>query len=332
MEAIGQTGQGTGSFLPENPKVVFLDRTSIRTPLRPLGFAHRWFEYQTCTPAEVVPRLEGASIALTNRMHFGEEQLQALPMLKLIAMTATGFDCIDVEACRRHGVAVTNIRNWCTSTVAEHAFALLFALRRQLFRYRLLVQRGEWQRSAFYGLLEDPLPETLEGSTLAVIGYGALGRRIEAIAGALGMHVVVAERRGVEARAGRVALGEALRGADVLCLTCPLTPETRGLIGSEELRLMKPSALLINCARGHIVDDAALAEALRDGRLGGAGLDVLREEPPRNGNPLLDLELPNLIVTPHTAFASREALEVLGEQLIANIEAFAAGEPRNVVS
>ena len=276
--------------------------------------------------------MEGASIAITNRMHFGEEELRELPLLKLIAMTATGYDCIDVEACRRHGVVVTNIRNWCTSTVAEHAFALLFALRRQLFRYRALVRAGEWQTSRFYGLLEDPIPDTLEGSTMGVIGFGALGKRVVAIAEALGMRTMVAERRGVTTRAERTAFDEVLRSADVLCLTCPLTPETRGLIGAAELAQMKPEALLINCARGNIVDDAALAEALREGRLGGAGLDVLREEPPRNGNPLLELDLSNLIVTPHTAFASKQALAVLAEQLISNIEAFAAGEPRNVVS
>ena len=319
--------------LPDNPKVVFLDRISIRTPLRPLAFAHRWFEYPTCTPAEVVPRLEGASIALTNRMPIGEAELQQLPLLKLIAMTATGYDCIDVEACRRHGVTVTNIRNWCTSTVAEHAFALLLALRRQLFLYRQLVAEGAWQGSPFYGLLEDPLPETLEGSTLAIVGHGALGRRILGLAQAFGMKTLIAERRGLTtAREGRTPFSEVLASADVLCLACPLTPETRGLLGAAELAQMKPTALLINCARGNIVDDDALAEALRSGRLGGAGLDVLHQEPPRDGNPLLALNLPNLIVTPHTAFASRGALEVLAAQLITNIEAFAAGDPRNVVS
>lgn len=318
--------------LPANPKVVFLDRISIRTPLRPLGFPHRWFEYPTCTALEIVPRLQGASIAITNRMHIGEEELQALPELQLVAMTATGYDCIDIEACRAHGVTVTNIRNWCTSTVAEHAFAMMFALRRQLFLYRSLVDAGKWQHSPFYGLLEDPVPETLEGSTLGVIGLGALGRRVIAIGEALGMRTVVAEHKNAVPRAGRIAFDDVLQSADVLCITCPLTPETRNLIGATELARMKPAALLINCARGRIVDDDALAQALQAGRLGGAGVDVLREEPPRNGNPLLELDLPNLVVTPHTAFASKQALEVLAEQLLGNIEAFAAGEMRNVVS
>lgn len=320
------------SLLPESPKIVFLDRVAVRVPLRPLRFPHRWFEYPTSTPENVLQRLEGASVAVTNRFPFREEHLRALPELRLIAVSATGYDCLDMEACRRHGVAVTNVRDWCTSTVAEHAFAMIFALQRQLFRYRLLVQAGAWQKSAFYGVLEEPLPETLQGSTLGIIGLGALGRRLASIGEAIGMRVWVAERRASTPRPGRVSFEDVLRSSEVLCLTCPLTPDTRGLIGAAELATMKPTALLINCARGSVVDDDALAEALREGRLGGAGVDVLREEPPRNGNPLLDLDLPNLIVTPHTAFASRQALETLAEKLMAGIEAFAAGAPLQLVS
>jgi glycerate dehydrogenase len=290
------------------------------------------FEYPNTATDDLIPRLQGASLAVTNRALIGDDQLSQLPDLRLIAVSATGYDCIDVAACRRHNVLVTNLQDWSTTAVAEHAFALLLALRRQLFLYRPLVASGAWQRSTFYGLLENPIPGDLFGATLGIIGHGNLGQRVATLGGAFGMTALIAERKGVPARPGRTSFDDVLTRSDVLCITCPFTPETAGLIGASELARMKPTALLINCARGRIVDDAALADALRNGRLGGAGLDVLAQEPPTQGNPLLDLDLPNLIVTPHMAFASEVALGNLAEQLIANIESFLAGHPRNVVS
>ena len=316
-----------------NPiKVVFLDRIAIRASLRPLNFAHEWVEYETTAPEDVIARLEGATIAITNRARFGKEELQQLPDLKLIAMAATGFDSIDIAACRSRGVTVTNVRDWSTTAVAEHVFALLLALRRQLFLYCPRIEAGEWQRSPFYGLLLEPIPGDLRGSTLGIVGYGNLGQRVASIGAAFGMEPLIADHRGSSPRQGRIAYEQVLRDADVLCVACPLTPETRGLIDGAALAQMKPSALLINCARGGIVDSAALAEALRDNRIAGAGLDGLEQEPPHEGSPLLDLHLPNLIVTPHMAFASRYSLQNLADQLMSTVEAFVAGTPRNVVS
>lgn len=313
-------------------KVVFLDRFAIRAALRPLAFAHQWQEYPTTAPAEVVARLAGAQIAITNRVRFDEEIIAQLPELKLIAVSATGYECIDVVACRRAGIAVTNVRDWSTPAVAEHAFAMMLTIRRQLLVYRAAVQAGEWQRSHFYGVLRDTLPQDLYGCTLAVIGYGALGRRIETLARAFDMQVLIAEHKGATPRAGRVAFDEALLRADVLCIACPISDATRNLIGAAELARMKPGATLINTARGGIVNEQALADALRSGHLGGAGVDTLTQEPPRDGNPLLELDMPNLVMTPHMAFASDSTLARLAEQLLANIEAFVAGEPRNVVN
>lgn len=312
-------------------RVVFLDRQAIRVPLRPPAFAHQWAEYPHTPPALSAERLRGATIAITNRVPIDGATLDAAPTLRLIAVSATGYEHVDVADCHARGIAVCNVRDWSIS-VPEHVFALLLALRRQLPAYGVAVAAGRWQASPTYGFLLEPLPRTLRGGTLGLIGYGALGRQVAALAAAFGMEVLVAERRGAEAvRPGRTPFPAVLGRSDALVVLCPLTAETRGLIGAAELAAMRPTALLINCARGGIVDEGALAAALVAGKLGGAGVDVLSGEPPAAGNPLLDLRLPNLIVTPHMAFASIESLETLAEQLIGNLEAFVAGTPRNLV-
>lgn len=315
-----------------HPKVVFLDRFAIRAPLRPLRFPHEWVEYPTTNQHDVVSRLHGAGIAITNRVLLGKETIQQLPELRLIAVSATGYECIDVAACRDAGIVVTNVRDWSTFAVAEHAFAMMLCLRRQLLLYRDAVRQGEWQRSSFYGVLKEPLPSDLYGNTLGIIGCGHLGRRIAHLGSTFDMQILIAGRKGQDVAGERVRFEEVLERADVLCITCPLTPETRDLIGAAEFGRMKPSVVMINCARGGIVNETAAADALRNGQIGGLGTDVLSTEPPRDGNPLLGLELPNLILTPHMAFASQHALASLAEQLMTNIEAFVRGEPRNVVS
>lgn len=316
----------------QRTKIVFLDRVAIRADLRRPRCDHEWFEYPTTAPEDIVARLEGATVAITNRARLGDEELSRLPNLRLIAVAATGYDSVDLEACRRYGITVCNVRNWSTTSVAEHAFSLMLALRRQLLIYRTLVKRGDWQKSLSYGLLNDPLPGDLYDRTLGIIGYGNLGRRIEALGTAFGMKTMIAERKDRSPRIGRVSFAEVLASSDVLCVTCPLSHETRGLIGTDEIATMRSSAVLINCARGGIVDDSALADALEHGRIAGAGVDVLAEEPPKHGNPLLALKLPNLIVTPHMAFASDYSLRSLAEQLISNVEAFIRGEPTNIVT
>lgn len=312
-------------------KIVFLDRSALRAEIRRPQFDHEWQEYPDTAQGQVVDRLRDATIAITDRVALGEAQLAQLPRLRLIAVAATGVDGIDVEACRRLGIAVSNVRDWSIS-VPEHVFALILSLRRNLPGYHDLVMSGAWQRSHSYTLIQEPIPLSLRGGTLGLIGYGALGQAVARLAEAFGMQVLIAEHRDAASlRPGRTGFTRVLQASDVLVLLCPLTEQTRGLIGSAELAGMPRHALLINCARGGIVDEGALAKALQEGRIAGAGLDVLSQEPPLDNNPLLSLNLPNLIITPHVAWVSERSMQGLAEQLIENLEAFVSGTPRNLV-
>jgi len=313
-------------------KIVFLDRDAIRATFKRPAFDHEWREYSITPREQVLERLRDATIAITNRVALEAREVEKLPALRFIAVAATGFDCVDTAACQRRGIVVSNVRGWCSTSVPEHVFALVLALRRQIIAYRAAVQRGEWQRSANYCLLMQPLPHDLHGSVLGIIGYGALGQAVARLGQAFGMEVIIAERKTASPRAGRVSFDEALRESDIITLHCPLTDETRNLIGRAELNCMRRTTLLINTSRGGVVDDGELAAALRQGRIAGAGVDVLSFEPPSAGNPLLNLQLPNLIVTPHMAWASVEALQTLADQVIGNLEAFVQGAPRNVVT
>lgn len=313
------------------PQIVFLDRSTLTVPLRPINLAHRWVEYAATNPDETASRLREATVAIVNKVQITEAVLQQTPHLKLVAVAATGYNNVDLAACKARGITVCNVRNYALAGVPEHALMLMLALKRQLLAYRTDLQAGAWQQSAGFCLLNHPLHD-LNGSTLTIIGSGALGQAMARIGTALGMQAIFAEHKGAQTvRPGYVPFEEALSRADVLSLHCPLTPDTAGLIGKHELALMKSGAVLINTGRGGIVDETALVEALLTGHLGGAGVDVLTEEPPRNGNPLLDVTLPNLIVTPHVAWASVETVQQLADQLIGNVEAFLSGNPRNVV-
>jgi len=309
--------------------IVFLDRDTLRAELRAPSFAHRWVDYGETRPEEVFERLRGATVAVTNKVPLREEVLARLPSLKLVAVAATGTDNVDLDYCRRRGIGVVNVRGYARTTVPEHVLTLVLALRRNLFAYREDVRRGAWERAPHFTLLTHEIRD-LHGSTLGVIGYGTLGRAVAGLGAALGMRVLAAEHKGAKVvRGGRVAFEEVLSESDVLTLHVPLNEGTRGLVGRAELGRMKRTAILINCARGGVVDEAALASALLEGRIAGAGVDVLSVEPPRAGagggrNPLLELDLTNLIVTPHVAWASREAMQALADQLTDNIEAFFA--------
>lgn len=313
--------------------IVLLDRAALRTTIRRPAFPHSWSEHATTSPDQVLERLREATIAVVNAVAIDAKVLAdpASADLRLIAVAATGVDRVDLAAAAERGVWVTNIRGWCDHAVAEHVLCLVLSLRRQLLPYHTAVQDGTWARSPSYSLLFEPLPLEVRGQTLGIIGFGSTGQALARVAGALGMEVLVAERRGRPARPGRTSFEDTLRGSDVLSLHCPLNEETRNLIGAPELALLRPHALLVNCSRGGVIDEAAVAAALIDGRLGGAAADVLAEEPPRTGSPLLEPGVPNVIVTPHMAWASQQALDTLVEQLIDNIEAFVAGTPRNVV-
>jgi glycerate dehydrogenase len=311
-------------------RIVYLDRSALRTAVRRPAFEHEWIEYPTTRPEEVKARLKGATIAITHRVFLKGDNLP--PTLRLIAVGSTGYERIDLAACRARGIHVGNVRGWSVS-VSEHVFALALALRRNLLAYNSAVRNGAWSSSRDCTVGMEPFGHTLRGDALGIIGFGTLGRSVAQAGRGFGMEVLVAERRGAAAlREGRVPFYEVLRRSDLLAVLCPLTPETRGLIGAAELVLMKRGALVINCARGGIVDEVALAEALVGGRIGGAGIDSLETEPPSPDDPLLRLKLDNLIVTPHVAWASQESLANLAEQLIQNIEAFVLGSPRNLVA
>lgn len=307
-------------------RIVFLERDTLTVEPRRPSFEHEWRDYGSTRPEEVFERLKDATVAVVNKVPMRAEVLERLPGLKLIAVAATGTDNIDLEFCRARGIEVRNVRGYARETLPEHVLMLALALSRNLIGYREDVRAGLWQRSAQFCLHTREIRD-LHGSTLGVIGYGRLGRGVEMLARAFGMEVLISEHKGEsELREGRTPFDAVLRRSDVLTLHLPLKAETRNLIGREELALMKHTAVLINCARGGVVDEAALAAALREGRLGGAGLDVLSVEPPGADHPLLDPDLPNLIVTPHVAWAGVQAQRTLADRLVDNIEEFVNGK------
>ena len=290
-----------------------------------------WVGHPVTRPDELHARIADADVVLTNKIRLDAAAFAAAPRLKLVCLAATGTNNVDLDAARTRGIAVTNIRGYCTASVAQHVFALILALTIDLPGYRRLLADGAWRDSPQFCLLDYPIRE-LAGKTLGIVGYGELGRATARIGEAFGMDILVAQRVGTDdARDGRVPLDELLARADIVSLHCPLTPATRGMIDQAALERMKPDALLINTARGALVDEAALADALRAGRIGGAGIDVLSEEPPVNGNPLLADDIPNLIVTPHIAWAAREARQRAIDEMAANARAFLAGQTRNRV-
>ena len=316
-------------------RIVQLEAGSlIATVRRPLG-AHDWVEYEKTSPAQVIERLAGAQIAITNKVPIDAAAVDALPDLKMVAVSATGTNNVDLAACQRRGIVVANIRGYAVHTVPEHVFAMLLALSRNLFAWRETLQAGAWQRAEQFCLFNHPIRD-LHGATLGLIGSGALGDGVARLGEAFGMRILRAERKGAtRVRPGYTPFAQVLAEADAISLHCPLTPETQHLIDADALRAMKPSALLINTARGGIVDEAALAQALREGWIAGAGFDVLSAEPPADDHPLLAadlLALPNFMLTPHVAWSSRPAMQALADQLMDNIDAFMAGAPRNRVA
>jgi len=272
----------------------------------------------------------GTAVILVNKLRITREIMERAPALELIALAATGTNNIDLEAARERGVAVCNLRDYCTASVVQHVFGVLLTLTHRLREYDALVRSGAWQRGGQFCLLDFPIRE-LAGRRLGIVGFGTLGRGVAHAARAFGMEVLVAGRPGGEHVAGRVDLDELLPQVDVLSLHCPLTPATDGLINRARLQSMKPDAVLINTARGALVDSAALADALRTGRLGGAAIDVLPQEPPVDGNALLAGDIPNLIVTPHIAWAAREARQRCIDEMAANVEDFRRGGRRGRV-
>jgi glycerate dehydrogenase len=312
--------------------IVFLDRSTLQATLRRPAFEHTWQEYPATDPSELVERLRDGTVAITNKVPLRADTLQRLPKLRMIAVAATGYDVIDIAVCKANHIAVANIRNYAVHTVPEHAFALITALRRNLLAYREDVERGRWQQAEQFCFFDHPIRD-LYGATIGIIGEGVLGQGTAAIARGFGMKVLFADH--APPKAGGVEftpLDQVLAQSDVISLHVPLGADTRNMIGIEQFRKMKRTAILINTARGGLVDEQALVQALKDGLIAGAGFDVLTREPPREGNPLLDLHLPNFILTPHVAWASDDAMQFLADQLIDNIEAFVRGSPQNLVA
>ncbi len=280
---------------------------------------------------DVAARIAGCTVVLVNKLRLTREIIAATPTLRLVALAATGTNNVDLEAAREHGVAVCNLRDYCTVSVVQHALGSLLLLTQKLREYDRLVRSGAWQQGEQFCLLDYPIRE-LAGRRLGIVGYGALGQGVaRAAEAALGMDVLVANRVGGERIPGRLDLDELLPQVDVLSLHCPITPATTGLIDARRLALMQPDAVLINTARGALVDAAALAEALRAGRLGGAAIDVLAQEPPVDGDPLLAGDIPNLLVTPHIAWAAREARQRCLDEMAANVADFLRGGRRGRV-
>jgi glycerate dehydrogenase len=314
-------------------RIVFLDRDTIapRVVVRRPSFPHEWTEYGRTSPAELFERAEDATILILNKVELRAAMLDRLPKLKLVAVAATGTDCVDVAAAAARGIPTVNIRGYAKATVPEHAFALILALARSIVPYRASVLAGRWQEAAQFCYFDYPAVD-LAGRRLGIVGGGVLGGRVAEIGRVFGMDVVIHDPKPPRPMPELVSFDELIETSDVITLHCPLTPQTRGFVGMAEFRRMKKKPILINTARGGLVVEEDLLAALEQGLVAGAGFDVtLPEPPPKDGTFMKIAALPNVIVTPHTAWASLEAQQTLADQLIDNIENAVAGRPSNVV-
>lgn len=283
--------------------------------------------YATTGVDEMASRIGNAECVIINKLPVSATLLRALPQLKLICVIATGVNNIDIEAATAQGVGVVNCRAYGTHAVSQHVLSLMLAMATKLLPYSAAVSAGRWQAAPHFCFLDYPIVE-LAGKSLLIVGYGELGSAVGRLAEAFDMKVQIAERPDAqETRPGRVAFSTAIEHADVVTLHCPLTASTENLINRDVLKRMKPSAFVINTARGGIVNEQDLADALRVGEIAGAGIDVLSKEPPREGNPLLDPTIPNLIITPHTAWGSQPARQRIVDQTVENIRAWQSGNP-----
>ncbi|GAB58892.1 D-2-hydroxyacid dehydrogenase [Rheinheimera nanhaiensis] len=314
-------------------QTVFLDAASMGdadlSPLQADNIALTCFN--ATTPAQVLNRLQQADIAIVNKVVLDATTLAALPRLKLICLAATGANNIDLAGAQQHGIAVCNVRGYADTAVPQQVFALLLQLTNKVQQYQNAVRAGRWSQSPHFCLLDYPVTE-LAGKTMLIVGYGALGQATAKLAQAFGMQVLLSEQPDASiCRAGRLPFFTALAQADVVSLHCPLTAGTERLFNARAFAAMKPGALLINTARGGLIDETALLQALQQGTLAGAALDVLTEEPPPPAHPLVLADLPQLIITPHMAWASAEARQRMVQQLAANVQAFAGGQLRNAL-
>ncbi|MAD91900.1 MAG: glycerate dehydrogenase [Gammaproteobacteria bacterium] len=315
-------------------KAVFLDFLTLGPGLNIDGLKTLLPEleiFDITTDEQVPERIKDANIILTNKIDLDEKLLSNCPSLQVIGLTATGTDNVDLEAAKNHGVAVCNIRAYCTQSIAEHVFACLLNFTRNLQNYNTAVRAGHWEKSENFCLMSFPIRELSE-MKIGIVGYGELGRGVANLARSFGMEVMISVRPGtLEIKNNRVLFEDILKFADVISLHCPLTDSTKGMFSEAEFKKMKSDAILINTARGGLVDPDALVEALNSGEIAAAAIDVLSKEPPVDGNPLLDYDKPNLILTPHIGWGSKRARQAAIDQLTENIAAFIRGERLNQV-
>lgn len=325
----------TDSSAPAPARIVFLDRETLspETKLRAPSFPHEFITYARTAPHEVASRIADADIVITNKAPVRREALEGAGRLRLVAVAATGTDVVDVADCAKGGVAVCNIRNYAINTVPEHTFALILALRRSILAYADAVRRGRWQEAGQFCFFDYPIRD-LAGSTLGVIGDGVLGRAVADIGRAFGMRVLFSAYKGSTGMGPLYTpFEDVLRQSDIISLHSPLMASTRNMISAPEFALMERRPLLINTARGGLVDEEAVAAALTGGQISGAAFDVVTAEPPPADHPFMRLlDRPDFILTPHVAWASSEAIQALTDQLFDNIDAFWAGSPRNLVT
>lgn len=315
-------------------KIIFLDRGTIPADmsLKKPAFEHQWEEFDATSKEHTVARLKGAEIAITNKVRFEKETLEALPDLKMIAIAATGYDHIDLETALNQGITVANVRGYAVNSVPEHALMLILALSRSLLGFRQDVIDGKWAEAKHFCFFSHPI-EDLSSKTLGIVGRGILGQGLARLASGFGMPVMYAGRPGDKnPHMPYVPFDEFLKTADIISLHCPLNDETRDLITAKEFAKMQRRPILINTARGGIVNEADAVAAIEKGQIRGLGFDCLSKEPPTEGNPLMKIaERPNVIITPHVAWASSGAITALWDQLINNIEAYKKGTPENSV-
>lgn len=317
-------------------KVTFLDRESFQQDIvvKKPNFTHTWVNFASTEPEQVAERCSGSDIIVTNKVVIDRAMIESCQTIKHIAVTATGYNIIDLDACRDHGISVSNIPNYAATTVAEHVLACAITLQRKLLLYRQQVLAGAWQTSTRFCLFDQPLHD-LHGATFGVIGFGSLGQATAKLMHAIGMNVIYYSRSKKHCDfAKHVDFENLLSNSDIISLHCPLTKDTENLINAAEFKKMQNHAILINTARGGIVNERAVSDAIKTQEIAGAAFDVLCEEPPSDvSSPLFEIaDQDNVILTPHIAWGSQEAMQALSDQVISNIEAFHAGKPINIVS
>lgn len=277
-----------------------------------------WDFFETTSPDEVAARIANADIVITNKVDLDRALIENAPNLKLICVCATGTNNIDLAAAAEKNIPVKNVTGYTGSSLAQHTIALLLALATRWHQYNEDVKKGKWSQSPIFCRLDYPVME-LAGKNLGIIGYGDLGRKVAGLGEALGMNILIAQSSSGAEKSGRVSLEQLVAESDVISLHCPLTEQNQQMVNREFLTAMKDSAFLINTARGGLVDESALAEALKSGTIAGAALDVLSVEPPPVDHPLLAGDIPNLIITPHNAWISLESRQRLLDGVVSNI-------------